>query len=142
MTEISADSLEEFLKGVEPPAPIVEPSVEEQQLQQQGNNPNALSDEDNRIRRLRNDRFSDENEHWKKIYELRAQYIPYLFFMVVGWLIFAAATVILTGVGLLTISDAVLIALVTTTTATVLGIFIIVAKWLFPSPYKSDSVEK
>ena len=141
MTKISADSLEELLKAVEPPAPVVA-SIEEQQLQQQGDNPNALSDEDNRIRRLRNDRFSDENEHWKKIYELRAQYIPYLFFMVVGWLIFAAATVIFAGMRLLITSDPVLIALVTTTTATVLGIFIIVAKWLFPSPYKSDNAEK
>ena len=142
MTKISADNLEEILKGVKPPPPTDIPSVAEQQLQQQGDNPNALTDEDRRILTLRNNRFSDENDHWKKIYELRTQYIPYLFFMVVGWLIFAAATVMLTGVRLLTISDAVLIALVTTTTATVLGIFIIVAKWLFPSPYKSDSIEK
>lgn len=141
MTKISADSLEEILNSAEIPAPT-KPSVEEQQLQQQGDNPNALDEEDKRINRLRNDRYSDENEHWKKIYELRAQYIPYLFFMVVGWLIFAAVTVLLTGLELLKISDAVLIALITTTTATVLGIFIIVAKWLFPSPYKSENEGK
>jgi hypothetical protein len=35
-----------------------------------------------------------------------------------------------------TLSDKVLIAFITSTTASVIGIFIIVAKWLFPPPYK------
>ncbi len=54
--------------------------------------------------------------------------------MMICWLVFVGLSVVATGIKWLLLSDAVLIALVTTTTATVLGIFIIVAKWLFPPP--------
>lgn len=156
MTKTQQQVLEELearLRTVDPPTPTETPSIEEQQLQQQGNDPVAFDFE---LKRLQNDRFENENEHWKTIYELRKEYIPKLYFMIVYWLIVVAAFVFLTGYSAENInnpdcqinctrfklSDNVLIAFITTTTATVIGVFIIVAKWLFPAPLKEESSEK
>lgn len=54
-----------------------------------------------------------------------------IFAVVAFWLAFVMAVVVLCASGKWTLSDAVLIALITTTTATVIGIFLIVANYLF-----------
>ena len=73
--------------------------------------------------------------------------------MIVCWLIAVGVFVFMTGFRFeyfnnpecqircvyFSLSDNVLIAFITSTTATVIGIFYIVAKWLFPSPQKEDS---
>lgn len=70
------------------------------------------------------------------LHELRRTYTPYLFYMTVGWLGFVAALVTLNAFGLANLSDAVLVALITTTTANVIGMFLVAARWLFPSKNK------
>lgn len=90
------------------------------------------------------------------IHGLRKEYVPKLYVMIVGWLFAVASFVFLTGFSSdfinnpdcqlncvrFKLSDNVLIAFITTTTATVIGLFVIVAKWLFPSPEKEEKKEK
>lgn len=59
-----------------------------------------------------------------------------IFLVTVLWLAFVMAVVVQCARGVWKLSDSVLIALITTTTATVIGIFIIVANYLF-NRYKS-----
>ena len=133
MTKNSIENLEDLLQRIEPPIPPENVSVQLEQQQQEGNEPDALVEELQRTKRLENDRYRAENKHWEDIYELRKENIPKLYWMVVCWLIFVAGCVVLTGLQYFKLSDAVLIALITTTTATVIGLFIIVLQWLFPT---------
>lgn len=55
-----------------------------------------------------------------------------IFLLSAGWLIFIMVFLWKAGKHSLTVSDPVLIALITTTTINVLGLFYIVARWLFP----------
>lgn len=156
MTKTSADALEEVLGGLKLPAPLETPSIEEQQLQQQGNDPAVVDDEIKRLRRLHNDRYEAESKHWTTIYDLRSEYIPKLFYMILCWLMIAGFFVFLSGLKAprfndpncsgtcfgFSLSDGVLIAFITSTTATVIGIFVLVVAWLFPSRYKEENQEK
>lgn len=141
MTKDSIRKLEEALQEINVPDPITTASIEEERLQNEGNETDFVVDELQRLKKLVNERYKDESDHRKTIYDLRKKYIPKLFWMVVVWLIFVSLIVVFTALGCLQLSDAVLIALITTTTATVLGIFVIVAKWLFPSQ-SSESLVK
>jgi uncharacterized ion transporter superfamily protein YfcC len=82
---------------------------------------------------LENTRLADENEELKDVHELRKEYVPNLFVLTVVWL--AAVIVIVWRVAEgphFYLSDNVLIALITSTTVNVIGIFVIAARWLFP----------
>lgn len=83
---------------------------------------------------LENTRLSDENEELKDIHELRKEYIPKLFILTVVWLGFVVFLLLMVAQGAKTfyLSDNVLIALITSTTVNVIGIFLIAARWLFP----------
>lgn len=73
-----------------------------------------------------------ENENLRQDIGMRKQYANRIFGLIVGWL--AAVLLILVGSGLpcgLDLSDAVLLALIGGTTATVLGLFVIVANYIF-----------
>ena len=83
---------------------------------------------------LQNLSAEDEIDRQRHLDKLRDEYIPKLYWLMIYWLGFVALCVVAVGMKWLFLSDPVLIALITTTTATVLGIFIIVAKWLFPAP--------
>lgn len=61
----------------------------------------------------------------------RKHYARALFILVCSWLGIALAIVILVGWKVLALSDAVLIALITTTTASVIGLFAIVARYFY-----------
>lgn len=65
--------------------------------------------------------------------EERKKYASRLFWLSVVWLIFIGVYLALAGFGVLKTADSVLIALISTTTANVLGLFYIVARWLFPN---------
>jgi|HubBroStandDraft_6_1064221.scaffolds.fasta_scaffold58038_2 hypothetical protein len=71
----------------------------------------------------------------KSILDTRLSYLSKLFWLIVGWLLFVVVSVVLSGfhVGNFELSDYVLIALITSTTTTVIGLFIIAAKWLYPA---------
>jgi hypothetical protein len=63
----------------------------------------------------------------------RKRYAFLLFGLSAVWLVFIGIFLILAGLEKLKVADSVLIALISTTTANVLGLFYIVARWLFPN---------
>lgn len=69
-------------------------------------------------------KFEDDNEG-------RREFSRNIFAVTVVWMFLVLMVVILCANGKWHLSDSVLIALITTTTATVIGIFIIVANYLF-----------
>lgn len=82
------------------------------------------------------------------LHGLRKEYIPKLFVMICLWLVFVAGLVFFSGYSAdninnpdcqinctrFSLDNNVLIAVVTTATATVVGLFVVVANWLFPKP--------
>lgn len=69
---------------------------------------------------------------------MRKVFASLLFALSLGWLIFIGKVVWVSGKGFtggdpFKLSDAVLIALITTTTVNVLGLFFAVTRWLFPN---------
>lgn len=69
---------------------------------------------------------------------LRIAFSGAIFLMCALWLHFIARIICECGGGVRKLDDSVLIALITTTTLNVLGLFYIVANWLFPKP-KEDA---
>jgi hypothetical protein len=61
----------------------------------------------------------------------RKKYAIYIFYFLCFFLSITLAIVILTALDLFVLSDAILITLLTTTSADIIGIFIIVVKYLF-----------
>jgi hypothetical protein len=66
---------------------------------------------------------------------LRLDYTGHIFKLVCTWLACVVACVILSGFGRwgFRLSDSVLIAFITSTTVNVVGLFVLVAKWMFPT---------
>ncbi len=63
----------------------------------------------------------------------RKKFAKWIFWMVVGWLIVILGIIICTGRDLLQLSDAVVLALIGSTTVNITAFFVIVTKYLFPS---------
>jgi hypothetical protein len=78
------------------------------------------------------DRLRDELDESKDVHALRKEYIPKLFKLILAWLVSVLVFIALTAVGWFHLSDGVLIAFITSTTVSVIGIFLIAAHWLFP----------
>jgi hypothetical protein len=80
------------------------------------------------------------NEELRQNTEQRKTYANRLFLVMVAWLAFVASNVLVQGFGVgiykyggrFRLADSVVIALITTTTATVLAVFLAVANYLFP----------
>jgi len=68
-------------------------------------------------------------------HKLRLSYARRLFWLVCSWLACVVIAVCFSGFHVwgFSLSDAVLIAFITTTTINIVGLFFVVAKWLFPS---------
>lgn len=83
---------------------------------------------------LDNQRLRDELARAKEMHTERKDYTNRLFWLIVWWLVAVVLFMFLCGAcdGFL-LSDKVLIAFITSTTISVLGLFVIVAKWLFPA---------
>lgn len=101
----------------------------------------AEKEEERDLFRVERDKLAFDLEQQKfnerfDLHELRRTYTPYLFYMTVGWLIFVAALVIASAAGWSRLTELVLIALITTTTTNIIGMFVIAARWLFPSKHK------
>ncbi len=151
MTKKSYDELERLDQlALVPTEEPTEPTPVEIELQEKGDDPNtpvqdltigelteALKAEGKAIK---NTQASDEVLRQRDYHDLRNEYIPKLYQLIVVWLVFVALCVIASGLGFMKLSDAVLIAFITTTTATVISLFVIVAKWLFPS--KEEKISK
>lgn len=69
---------------------------------------------------------------------LRLSYTKKIFWLVVGWLACVVACIVLTGFKCygFSLSEKVLIAFITSTTINVVGLFILVAKWMYAVPEK------
>ena len=72
------------------------------------------------------------------IHKMRLGYAKRIFVLVVGWLMAVAVAVLWTGFGGVNdrafyLSDKVLIAFISSTTVNVIGLFVVVAKWMYPS---------
>jgi hypothetical protein len=81
------------------------------------------------------------------LHTLRTEYIPKLYKIIKNWIILVAIVVVVSCITLpffnnpncqqycvsFRLSDNVLIAFITSTTATVVGLFYLVAKWLYPT---------
>jgi hypothetical protein len=92
---------------------------------------------------LQNQRLNDENLRLTELHDTRKQYVGRLFWLITAWLAIVIALVILTATlkDIFSLDTSVLIAFITSTTVSVIALFVIVAKWLFPSA-ADDKKEK
>jgi hypothetical protein len=92
---------------------------------------------------LQNQRLNDENLRLTELHDTRKQYVGRLFWLITAWLAIVIALVILTATlkDIFSLDTSVLIAFITSTTVSVIALFVIVAKWLFPST-SDDKKEK
>jgi hypothetical protein len=82
---------------------------------------------------LRNTRFREQTEQLKREHWVRMWASGCVFFFVLGWLFFVGLVVLLAGFAVLPqLSEKVLIALLATTTVTVVGLLAAVVRYLFP----------
>lgn len=90
---------------------------------------------------LKEQRRKQELTEQHELHETRLGYVPRLFWLIVAWL--AITSIFLAFAGFhswgFTLSEKILIALITSTTANVLGLFYVVAKWLYPAPLPDRS---
>ncbi|MDQ6786116.1 MAG: DUF3112 domain-containing protein [Acidobacteriota bacterium] len=93
---------------------------------------------------LQNQRLKDENLRLTELHDTRKQYVGRLFWLITAWLAIVIALVILTATlkDVFSLDTSVLIAFITSTTVSVIALFVIVAKWLFPSANNEDKKEK
>ena len=93
-----------------------------------------------------------EHRRNRLTYKFQTEYIPKLFDLTYQWVIFIAVVLILNSLSVggfnnpdchigcvnFKLSDNALIALLTTTTVTIVGLFYSVVKWLYPNQAKKD----
>ncbi|MEM6334405.1 MAG: hypothetical protein AAF823_13800 [Planctomycetota bacterium] len=70
---------------------------------------------------------------------LRADQVRKLYRLLKWWLIAVGVLTFAAGLNIIEVSDAVLIAAITTSTANVIGLYAVVAGWLFPSRKGRDN---
>lgn len=87
--------------------------------------------------KLENTHLSDELDRANDLHDERKEYANRLFWLIVCWLIVVVIFVALNV--FFEIHDSVLIAFITSTTVSVIGLFVLVAKWLFPSAHTAES---
>jgi hypothetical protein len=87
------------------------------------------------------DCLQQELNELKDNHQLRLTYTARIFWLVVAWLACVVASIIMSGLAAwgFHLSDGVLIAFITSTTVNVVGLFVLVAKWMFPSGKGSSS---
>ena len=89
----------------------------------------------------------------QQTHEIRKKHLGRLFYLTLCWIVVIWIVVVLQGFGQIPtktnmfdlkfeLSEAILIAFMTTTTTTVLGLYGIAAYWLYGAPKKSESSEK
>lgn len=82
--------------------------------------------------------------HADDVHKMRKSFAPYLFGLVCVWLVIVAVAVFFSGFEFkgFKLNDKVIIAFIATTTANVLGLFYVVAKWLYPNNGSHTSSKK
>ena len=74
----------------------------------------------------------EELQQLRSVHSLRARYLAISFLFVAAFSAASMAVVVQCGAGCLTLDSSVLIAILTTTMANVIGVLCIAFKWLFP----------
>ncbi|WP_034344106.1 hypothetical protein [Deinococcus misasensis] len=89
------------------------------------------NEEQARAQRLENDR---REQDLRDLRRYRSYFVSRLFFMTALWLVVALGTTLLTGLGLwqFKLSDTVIVALLTTGMANLIGALVVIVRWLFP----------
>lgn len=89
---------------------------------------------------LQNQRLKDESLRLTELHDTRKQYVGRLFWLITAWLGIVIGLVALSATlkDIFTLADSVLIAFITSTTVSVIALFVIVAKLLFPSATDKD----
>ena len=90
--------------------------------------------------KLENKRLQSKLEEAEDLHKVRKRFTNRLFWLIVFWLLAVVGFIALAGLHVrgFTLSDAVIVAFITSTTVSVLGLFLIPAKWLFPSVDKDN----
>ncbi len=94
--------------------------------------------------KLKVQRLENDLKEAKDLHSLRKEYTDKLFGLILWWLIIVVVFVLLSATArpAFNLSDTVLVAFITSTTVSVLGLFVLVAKWLFPSLHKDGESNK
>lgn len=87
---------------------------------------------------LYNERIRQENEERRELHDIRKKYMILVFECTKNYIVLVLIILVLYGVNFLKFDSSVIITFLTTTTLNVLGIAIIVVKWLFPELKKRN----
>ena len=145
----------------------LEGETKESAFAQQLGEKEARADEEIETLRLTNERlkaelaaFKSRTKEEKRLYRVRRSYTNKLFRVTMVWLIIVVIFVLANGIKFRTtnfslnqdngenftlyfnLPEGVLVAFITSTTIAVIGLFVIVAKWLFRSSENEDIVKK
>lgn len=98
----------------------------------------GVSGEEERYSLLENEDYETKENELRLIsleqdIKERKKFAKWIFITVVGWLFCILGVIICTGLGCLKISDPVSLALIGSTTVNIIALFVIIAKYLFPS---------
>lgn len=82
-----------------------------------------------------------EFKHLNDNHNLRLSYTGRIYGLVVAWLVCVVGCVAMAGFSAwgFRLSDTVLVAFITSTTVNVVGLFVLVAKWMYPSGREGES---
>lgn len=94
--------------------------------------------------KLSRDKLSLQEQYDDDIHELRKKYLPKIYFLIISWFAFIAIgfSLYTTGIFILELRAKsyiqilpgyVIVAFLTTSTANVIGLFVICARWLYPN---------
>lgn len=86
-------------------------------------------------------RLEQQLQEAQDTHKLRLRYADKIFWLVCAWLVGVVIAIFLSGLNAFgfKLSDNVLIAFITSTTVTVVGLFAVVAKWMFPNSKDKSS---
>ena len=113
--------------------PFVLPNIPPEKEGLSRKDPDAQTELEIQNMAIRNKREQAEVDGIVQDNNQRRRYAGYILFLVVAWLLVVLLVVVACGRQCLHLSDAVLIALISTTTVNVVALFAIVAHYLFPN---------
>ncbi|MEO8434280.1 MAG: hypothetical protein ABI596_05250 [Pyrinomonadaceae bacterium] len=90
---------------------------------------------DDEIKTLERDGLREKYARIKNLHQIRKVYLGLLFILTMIWLVTVVVFVSFAGFGYrgFKLADSVIIAFITSTTVSVIGLFHFAAKWLFPA---------
>ena len=90
---------------------------------------------------LENERYQRESKREDEKQQLRSEYLSRSFLLVEKVIMYSILIVILSGSGLLKVSDAILATILGTTLANVIGILLVAFVWLYPRTQKKKDAK-